>query len=453
MKKIKKIIIIGGGPTGLGAAYRLDKLGHKNWILYEKNAFCGGLSSTFIDKKKFLWDIGGHVIHSHYKCFDKFLEKILGNDYYLHQRESWIKTPDSWVPYPFQNNLRYLTKQAQLECLLGAVKIDTQKAKNAKNFEEWIVNAFGYGIAKHFLLPDNFKRWAIPLKKMDKNWIADRVSIVDFKKVLENVIFKKDDFFWGPNKTFIFPKHGGTGEISNRTEELLKKNVLTNWAVKSVNLARKQITLKNGHQDTFDYLINTIPLNKFLKLDKSTPPKLLKSANRLAYNNILVIGIGLEKQIKTSKCWVYFTDPQVPFYRLTYFHNYSPFNVPQGNTRKFSSLMCEISYSPYKRENKADMIEKCIGGLIKSGIIDESDRKKIISRVVYDIPYAYPVPTLGRDQLLFKIQSYLIKHNVYSRGRFGAWKYEIGNMDHCFMQGVEAVDNILKNKKETVWSL
>ncbi|PIZ68691.1 MAG: amine oxidase [Candidatus Portnoybacteria bacterium CG_4_10_14_0_2_um_filter_44_20] len=453
MKKNPKIIILGGGPTGLGAAWRLRELGYENWVLYEKNAFCGGLSSTFRDEQGFFWDVGGHVIHSHYKYFDRFLSKVLKKDFYRHQRESWIKTTNSWVPYPFQNNLRYLTKEVQLECVLGVAKADIEKAKKAKNFEEWIINVFGHGIAKYFLFPDNFKRWATPLNKMDKGWIADRISVVDFKRILENLIYEKDDISWGPNNTFIFPKFGGTGEISSRAAEFLKDNVLSGRGVKSVDLAQKQVVFNNGQKDSFDYLISTVPLDKFLKLSKDIPKQLIAMVNRLAHNNILVVGVGLKKEIKTTKCWVYFTDPDVPFYRLSYFHNYSPFNVPEGNPKKFSSLMCEVSYSRYKKENKENIAERCIRGLIKSGIVNESDRTKIISRVVYDVPYAYPIPTLGRDKILKSVQLFLMKKGIYSRGRFGAWKYEIGNMDHSFMQGVEAVDKILNNKKETIWSL
>jgi hypothetical protein len=58
-------------------------------------------------------------------------------------------------------------------------------------------------------------------------------------------------------------------------------------------------------------------------------------------------------------------------------------------------------------------------------------------------PVAYPTPFLGRDTLLNKWLGHLKSRDVYSRGRFGAWKYEIGNMDHAVMQGVEAIENIL----------
>ena len=46
----------------------------------------------------------------------------------------------------------------------------------------------------------------------------------------------------------------------------------------------------------------------------------------------------------------------------------------------------------------------------------------------------------------------LEKKGIYSRGRFGAWKYEVGNMDHSLMQGVEAVNKIILGEEEkTLW--
>ena len=42
-----KVVIIGSGPTGLGAAYRLKELGYENFAIYDKNPHIGGLASSF----------------------------------------------------------------------------------------------------------------------------------------------------------------------------------------------------------------------------------------------------------------------------------------------------------------------------------------------------------------------------------------------------------------------
>ena len=74
----KRIVIIGGGPTGLGAAYRLHELGYDNWTLYEKHDYVGGHASSHVDAHGFVWDEGGHVIFSHYPYFDKLIDDMLG---------------------------------------------------------------------------------------------------------------------------------------------------------------------------------------------------------------------------------------------------------------------------------------------------------------------------------------------------------------------------------------
>jgi hypothetical protein len=56
--------------------------------------------------------------------------------------------------------------------------------------------------------------------------------------------------------------------------------------------------------------------------------------------------------------------------------------------------------------------------------------------------HGYPTPFLGRDEVLARIRPELERQRVFSRGRFGAWRYEVSNQDHSFMQGVELADHL-----------
>ena len=76
-----------------------------------------------------------------------------------------------------------------------------------------------------------------------------------------------------------------------------------------------------------------------------------------------------------------------------------------------------------------------------------------MSRQLLRVPYSYPVPTSGRDRALAAIQPWLMSLGIWSRGRFGAWRYEIGNTDHSVMMGVELADHLLDGKPEVTWSL
>lgn len=73
----KKIVILGAGPTGLGAAYRLHELGYTNFEVIEAAPEPGGLARSVIDEKGFTWDMGGHVIFSHYQYFDDALDNTI----------------------------------------------------------------------------------------------------------------------------------------------------------------------------------------------------------------------------------------------------------------------------------------------------------------------------------------------------------------------------------------
>jgi hypothetical protein len=111
--------------------------------------------------------------------------------------------------------------------------------------------------------------------------------------------------------------------------------------------------------------------------------------------------------------------------------------------------LTETSYSEFKPVNKDTIVEDTITGLVNAGLIKDEDRKEIVSTWVYHADYSYPTPSVERDGILAQAIPFLEKHDIYSRGRFGMWKYEVSNTDHSLMQGVELVNRLLLNEPET----
>jgi protoporphyrinogen oxidase len=111
------------------------------------------------------------VIFSHYKYFDDCIDEALQkeDDWYIHQRISYVRCKKLWIPYPFQNNISMLSKEDQVECVAGMIDaaLDS-RVSNAtpRNFDEWILKTMGTGIADLFMRPYNFKVWAFPTTKV-----------------------------------------------------------------------------------------------------------------------------------------------------------------------------------------------------------------------------------------------------------------------------------------------
>jgi predicted ABC-type sugar transport system permease subunit len=44
-----------------------------------------------------------------------------------------------------------------------------------------------------------------------------------------------------------------------------------------------------------------------------------------------------------------------------------------------------------------------------------------------------------------------MSQNIYSRGRFGSWRYEIGNMDHAVKMGIDIANRLIAGSEEELW--
>jgi len=108
--------------------------------------------------------------------------------------------------------------------------------------------------------------------------------------------------------------------------------------------------------------------------------------------------------------------------------------------------MLEVSESTMKPVDQSTLLKECIQGLINTEMIDAKD--EIISTYHRRFDHGYPTPALEREGVLKELLPKLQAKDIYSRGRFGSWRYEVGNQDHSFMLGVEAADHILNGAVE-----
>jgi protoporphyrinogen oxidase len=449
------ILIVGAGPTGLGAAWRLSARGHSDWLLCEAADSAGGLAGSVVDEHGFTWDLGGHVQFSHYDYFDDLMDDLLGVDGWLyHDRESWVWLRNRFVPYPFQLNLHRLPEEDRARCVRSLISVASAAAVRERvpprTFAEWVDSTFGEGIADLFLRPYNRKVWAYPLEELSAGWTGDRVALVDLPRVIENIRLNRDDVSWGPNNQVRFPRRGGTGAVWRALARRLighsPARMQFGRRLAAVDTAARCATFADGSRIRYDRLLTTVPLDTLVGMSDLAGS--LTAVRGLRFSSTHVVGIGLHGAAPRElrrKCWMYFPEADCPFYRVTHFSHYSPNNVPDISRQW--SLMAEVSESPMKIVDRARIVDETIDGLINTALI--GGRSAVHHTWHRRLQHGYPTPSRDRDAALQQILPALESRGVYSRGRFGAWRYEVSNQDHSFAQGVECIDHLLDGSEET----
>ncbi|KAK7955636.1 UDP-galactopyranose mutase [Apiospora aurea] len=315
------VLVIGVGPTGLGAAKRLQQTNLASWLIVDSNETPGGLASTDVTPEGFLYDVGGHVIFSHYKYFDDCINEALPqeSDWYTHQRVSYVRFQGGWVPYPFQKNIAVLDPEERARCLEDLVDAALEArvraaADKPRNFDEWNIRNVGNRLNEIFMHPYNFKVWAVPTTKMN-----------------------------APN---VSARNADPAPTSSSRP--------SSWPT---GRSRRQTERRGG---------------------------------------------------KPGPYW---------------------------------SVTLEVSESAYKPVRHETLLADCVRGLVATELLAPGD--EIVSSYVRRFEHGYPTPSVERDGALAESLPHLRDKGILSRGRFGGWKYEVGNQDHSFMQGVEALDNVV----------
>lgn len=421
-----KVLIIGAGLAGLSAGYHLGNIDH---IIVESNSSIGGLCKSF-QVDGFHFDCTGHLIHFRTPEGRKIITDLVGDGIREHQRKAAIHLEGRFTDYPFQANTYGLPPEIVKECLLGFMNTFTHKHKSGiNNFQDWIYDTFGEGIAKYFMVPYNEKLWQHDLRDIALDWVNWSIPKPNLEDVINGALGIKNRQF-GYNPVFYYPAQGGIGLLPNSFP--VRGKLILNQPVEKINLKKRKAVLRDGTSIEYKYLLSTMPLHALLSILEDAPPSLTSSVAKLQYISVLNINLGIERENVIPYHWIYFPEKNKPFYRIGCTSNYSDTVAPKGT----SALFVEVSLRSDIQHDLPQITNGAVEALRESNILRREDRLATVYPLL--LKYAYVIYNKDRKKTVERIQQYLMKRNVYSFGRYGSWIYS--SMEDAVLQGKEFAD-------------
>lgn len=427
-----KTLILGAGLAGLSAAYHL----RDGYELLEREDRVGGLCrSETIDG--FTFDYAIHILYSSDPYATRLIQDVLLRDrLHVQNRSSWVFSKGVFTFYPFQANTYGLPVQVIEECILGLIKATYEReTRGAKNFEGWVFETFGQGIANHFMIPFNRKCWAIDLREMSIGWIKDRVLQPELREVIHGALTAHRKGF-GPNAQFWYPTSGGIEALPRGFLPHLDASRLhLNTQVTGIDTKRKIVRTASKDSIPYRQLVSTLPLPKLIDLLDEVPQRVRSVRERLENNTIWGVNLCIDRPKISDKHWVYYPEPDVIFHRISFPMNFHPSMTPEGK----SSITAEVATSKHKRLDLKRMVPEVIRGLKKLGILQ--DKAEILGHNVLELTPAYVIYHLEHRKDVDFLQRYLLSRSINPCGRFGDWEYL--NMDTSILSGKRVAERIL----------
>jgi protoporphyrinogen oxidase len=463
-----KVLIVGAGPCGLGVATEMLESGpggENDFLLVDQASKAGGWASSQTTPEGFTFDFGGHVLfpHKHYARFAEMLAK-LPVQWAASVPKRGVQVNGCFLPYPAQRNLHRLPLMQLVSTLWSAAGASRRKSGDAAGGDTegslggYLKGHFGEYLTSLLMAPLNRKQWAHAPDRLTDVWVKHRsgsatrnVADMDVRRTLANLLRGRDDLGWTPETRVIYPAQGGSGAIWSAVADAIpQEKLLLDVRILSISLRRKTALLSNGETVAWESMVSTMPLDTLLR-SLEGEPELAAKASRFVRARSRLFGFGVRGAIPKRyaglhSCQV--TDETVPFWRLNF-----PMTVSQGNgPEDCFSLLCEMSESASRPAEAAEELRLRVEeSLHRMGLLNHPGQE-LVSRWEYTIEHGYPVPFLGRDALLQEVQPLLEEAGLYSRGRFGTWRYEISNQDHAYMQGYEAARRILFDLPEETYA-
>jgi protoporphyrinogen oxidase len=444
------LVVVGGGPAGLTAAFEAARNGIRPLVL-EAGERVGGIARTEVHKG-YRFDIGGHRFYTKVPEVQSLWEETLGPELRLTPRLSRIFYNQQFYQYPLDvwETLRNLGPIKSSAAVLSFTGARLRPNTREESFEDWVTNRFGRRLFETFFKTYTEKVWGIPCHEIRAEWAAQRIKDLSFGSAVRQALFpNRED---GPKsliREFHYPRLGPgmMWEMLQDRIASLGGSTRTREEVTEVHHNGRQVThvvtRSANHRPTeihAPHFISTMALDDLIaRLRPAPPAEVVRAAASLRYRDFVLVGLAVRRTGLFADNWLYIHSPNVRVGRIQNFGNWSPDLVPEPGTSSVGmEYFCNRGDSTWTLPDD-EFVHLASKEVEQLGLAKASE---VAWGVVIRQPKAYPVYDTEYRRHLDVLRNWLPKlANFQTIGRNGQHRYN--NQDHSMLTGLAAVHRIM----------
>jgi protoporphyrinogen oxidase len=452
-QKKPNVVVLGGGPAGMSAAWRLSALGVSTTVV-ERDGAVGGMGKT-ITVGDYAVDYGPHTFHvretEESRAIHEAIKPLFGDDPLVLTRGTRVLLRGKEYIYPLEM-LQVLTGVSPLlsarivfDYLIATITSAVAPPKKEHSFEEWGVRNLGRTLYDLCFGIYSERVWGLPTSQISSKQ-AQRVAKLNLKNIILRTLGIKAD----PTTYFtkyMYPRKGISVLFENMANAVRAAGncILLHSTVvrleRDGDRIRRVVYKRDGVEETIECegIISTLPLPLLVDLiHPALPPPVAAHAKKLRYRSLKLIYIALKRDRLTDYHWVYLLDEQFRVNRMSEQKNVSPEMIPQGRTVLCIELSCWRDEPVWKASGE-EVYRIALNDMMRMGYgITESE---VDDYFVTDIPTAYPVYELNfEDHLIPVLEGVHAVPNLLTIGRHGLFLNN--SMDDNVLLGMKVGDQI-----------
>jgi protoporphyrinogen oxidase len=425
------VVVLGGGPAGLAAAWRAAGAG-RSVLLLERAPAVGGMAASF-EVAGIRVDSGSHRLHPATPApVLALLRELLGDDLQVRPRNGRLRVYGRWVGFPLRAAELARTLPPAAVARIGRDALTGPlRGADATSYSSMLRGSLGPELHDALYGPYAVKLWGLDGDRIDAEQARRRVGSGGVWGIARKILRRDRS---GQGQVFHYPRRG-FGQIVDVLAEAAAKAgavIETGAEVTAVvpGAGGAEVSTADGRTVHAGHVLSTVPLPILARLAGADVPTggLAFRAMVLVY---LVHGGGRWTRFDAH----YLPGPETPVTRLSEPANYRvSAEDPADRTVLCAEIPCAVGDPVWTAGDDE------LAGIVRAGLAATGLPPVTLAGVhVRRLPHVYPVYGIGYADRLRPLDAWADGlERITTFGRLGLFAHD--NSHHAMAEALDAVD-------------